>query len=332
MIAWSFIKPGELAGVQIAEPVPQTGQVILQIRRIGVCGTDLHAFEGSQPYFTYPRIFGHELAGVVVDGPMKDELVTFTPYFYCGHCIACRQRKFNCCAQLKVCGVHMDGGATKYFSVSTNLVIRGQGLTADELAMVEPLSIGAHAVRRAAIQPEEYVLVMGAGPIGLGTMASALLAESRVIAMDVADDRLRFAREKIKVPFTVNAKANAAEAIRELTNGDWPTVVIDATGNAAAIHNGFSYMAHGGRYVLVGLQKGDISFSHPEFHKRESTLMTSRNALREDFETVIGAIRNKRINALDFITHRTPFREVGACFASWLDPASGVIKAMIEND
>lgn len=332
MKAWSFVKPGELAGVEIPEPVPLPGHVILEIRRIGVCGTDLHAFEGVQPYFTYPRIFGHELAGVVVDGPMKGELVTFTPYFYCGQCIACRQGKFNCCAQLKVCGVHMDGGTTKYFSVPTKLLVRGEGLTADELAVVEPLSIGAHAVRRAAIQPDEYVLVMGAGPIGLGTMASASLSGARVIAMDVAEDRLRFAKEKIKVPFTVDARGDAGEVIRELTHGDWPTVVIDATGNAAAIHNGFSFMAHGGRYVLVGLQKGEVSFSHPEFHKRESTLMTSRNALREDFETVIGAILHKRINALDFITHRSSFQEVGSRFASWLDPSNGVIKAMIEND
>jgi 2-desacetyl-2-hydroxyethyl bacteriochlorophyllide A dehydrogenase len=196
---------------------------------------------------------------------------------------------------------------------------------------VEPLAIGAHAVRRAGITPGEYVLVIGAGPIGLGTMAFAAIAGGKVIAMDINDQRLSFCKEKLTVDFTVQpADEDALEKLKTITNGNMPTVVMDATGNLKAINNAFQYMSHGGRYVLIGLQKGDISFNHPEFHKREGTLMSSRNATRADFEQVIAAMKNGRINPAAFITHRAGFDEVKSNFESWLNPATGVIKAMVE--
>ena len=337
MKALVCIQPGEFAYKEIGTPIAGPGQAIIRIRRIGICGTDLHAFEGTQPYFDYPRILGHELAGDLVDvdkapGFVVGEAVTVIPYFNCGTCIACRNGKPNCCTTLKVCGVHIDGGMVDYLVVPSAALVHGGGLSYDQLALVEPLAIGAHAVRRAGIQPGEFVLVVGAGPIGLGTMEAARIAGGEVIAMDINEDRLRFCREKLEVLHTVNASADAMEALKHITRGGMPTVVIDATGSLKAIENAFQYMAHGARYVLVGLQKGDIRFSHPEFHKREGTLMSSRNATRADFELVMDSMRRGLIDPTTYITHRVEFGEVKAEFAGWLDPARGVIKAMVEKE
>jgi len=322
---------------EIDAPLARPGQAIIKIRRIGICGTDLHGFEGTQPFFDYPRILGHELAGDLVDfdqapGFTPGEAVTVIPYFNCGTCIACRSGKSNCCTTIKVCGVHIDGGMVDYLAVPSAFLVHGQGLSYDELALVEPLAIGAHAVRRAAIQPGEFVLVVGAGPIGLGTMESVRIAGGEVIAMDINEDRLRFCREKLQLLHTVNGVDEPMEQIRHITRGDMPTVVIDATGSLKAINQGFRYIAHGGRYVLVGLQKGEIQFSHPEFHKREATLMSSRNATPQDFDMVMDAMRRGLIDPTTYITHRVQFDDVKVEFAGWLDPARGVIKAMVEKE
>jgi len=229
--------------------------------------------------------------------------------------------------------VHVDGGMTEYLMVPSHTLIHGEGLGFEELALVEPLAIGAHGVSRAAIAPGEYVLVIGAGPIGLGTMEFARIAGAKVIALDVNEGRLNFCRDVIKVDYTVNALSDdVLQQIKDITNGDMPTVVIDATGNLKAINNAFQYMAHGGRYVLIGLQKGEICFSHPEFHKREATLMSSRNATTVDFEQVVHSIKKGVINPLNYITHRVTFDQVEQDFESWLNPQTGVIKAMVSMD
>jgi 2-desacetyl-2-hydroxyethyl bacteriochlorophyllide A dehydrogenase len=330
------VNPGQFEYKEIEQPKPAPGQAIIRIRRIGICGTDLHAFEGTQPFFSYPRILGHELAGELVDtgdaeGFQQGETVSFIPYFNCGTCIACRSGKPNCCAKINVCGVHVDGGMVEYLSVPTYSLLHGEGLSFDALALVEPLAIGAHGLRRAGVQAGEYVLVVGAGPIGLGIIALANIAGAKVIALDVNDQRLAFCKEKLGVQHVINvAKEDVTAVLQSITNNDMPTVVIDATGSLKAINNAFQYMAHGARYVLVGLQKGEISFPHPEFHKREATLMSSRNATREDFEHVIRCIKHGQIDPLTFITHKVTFDQTKDQFASWLNPANGVIKAMVE--
>ena len=331
-------KPGSFEYKDIAVPLLEADHAIIKIKRIGICGTDLHAYQGTQPYFNYPRILGHELAGEILQidsgsGFTPGEAVTFIPYFSCKKCIACRNGKPNCCVAIKVCGVHVDGGMVEYLSVPVDTVVKSNGLSYDELALVEPLAIGAHGVRRADVKENEFVLVIGAGPIGLGTMEFARIAGAHVIALDINDGRLKFCKDKIKVAHTINAATeNVVKRLEEITNGDMPTVVIDATGNQKAINNALQYLAHGGRYVLIGLQREEISFSHPEFHKRESTLMSSRNATREDFEYVIDVMKNGLINPLTYITHRIKFDEVKNVFKEWLNPATGVIKAMVEND
>lgn len=328
-------RPGKLNYIEKDIPAAKPGFALVRIRRIGICGTDYHAFEGTQPFFSYPRILGHELSGDLIDpngaaGFIKDEAVTFIPYFNCGECIACRAGKPNCCVNIEVCGVHADGGMAEYLQVPGYALVHGQGLSYDELALVEPLAIGAHGVRRAGIKSGEFVLVIGAGPIGLGAMEFARIAGGKVIALDVNRNRLDFCRDKLKVDHIIDAAAeDVLAALHKITCGDMPEVVIDATGNLRAINTGFRYMAHGGCYVLIGLQKGDISFSHPEFHKREGTLVSSRNATRADFEHVITSMKDGLIDPANYITHRVAFEKVADHFEDLLNPESGVIKAMI---
>lgn len=332
-------KPGEFSYEERELPQQKEGHAIIKIKRIGICGTDLHAFEGTQPFFEYPRILGHELAGELVEfdnapGFQLGEKVSFIPYFNCGTCIACRSGLPNCCSNIKVCGVHVNGGFVEYLSVPSSSLLHGDGLNYDELSLVEPLAIGAHGVRRAGVKEGENVLVVGAGPIGLGIAEFARIAGGNVIMMDINDKRLAFCKDKLAVSHTINPlQSDAMESLKEITNGDMPTVVIDATGNLKAINNAFSYMAHGARYVLVGLQKGEISFSHPEFHKREATLMSSRNATRQDFEHVMACLKKGLVKPTTYITHRVQFDEVKDHFESWLKPETGVIKATVEvND
>jgi len=331
-------EPGMFEYTSGEKPELKEGHAILKIKRIGICGTDLHAFEGTQPFFEYPRILGHELAGelVAVDnapGFSIGEAVTIIPYFNCGQCIACRTGKPNCCVNIKVSGVHQHGGMVEYLSVPSYALVHGEGLSFDELALVEPLAIGAHGVRRAAVTKDEYILIVGAGPIGLGTMEFARIAGGKVIALDINNERLKFCKDKLKVEHTINAlDMDVVQQLRTITNGDMPTVIIDATGSLKAINNAFQYMAHGARYVLIGLQKGEICFSHPEFHKREATLMSSRNATREDFEHVIHSMKKKEINPTTYITHRVLFEQVKDEFEQWLNPANGVIKAMVSME
>lgn len=328
--------PGIFKYAEAKKPLLTKGQAIVKIKRVGICGTDLHAFEGTQPFFNYPRILGHELAGELAEydgspGFERGEAVTFLPYFNCGKCIACRSGKPNCCVNITVCGVHADGGMSEYLSVPSDKLIYGQGLSYDELALVEPLAIGAHGISRADVKEGEFVLVIGAGPIGLGTMEFAGIAGGRVIALDINDNRLQFCKDKLKAEHIINAsEENVSEQLSEITNGDMPAAVIDATGNLKAINTAFQYLAHGGRYVLIGLQRESVCFSHPEFHKREGTLMSSRNAIMKDFEHVIDFMKKGLINPASYITHRVMFEQVKDEFESWIKPESGVIKAMVE--
>lgn len=335
MLTWVCTLPGILEAKTSNISSVIGGYTLLRTNRVGICGTDLHAFEGTQPFFSYPRVLGHELSATIVETDniyfTNGEKVTIIPYFDCQRCFACRNGKPNCCQQLQVFGVHIDGAMSEYILVPSNSLIKGGNLTYDELSLVEPLAIGAHGVKRANIKPGEFVLVVGAGPIGLGVIEFASIAGAKVIVMDVQDARLQFCTDKLNVDHTLNpVKEDIQKKLEEITQGDMPSVVIDATGNLLAINQSFQYLAHGGRYVLVGLQKGDIVFSHPEFHKREATLLSSRNATREDFEFVIKQIQQGVINPINYITHRIKFDQLAAGFSSLFLPESKVIKAVVE--
>ncbi|HEX5152165.1 MAG TPA: zinc-binding alcohol dehydrogenase family protein [Parafilimonas sp.] len=338
MRSLSCTRPGTFNYIDGSMPIKTPGHSILQLKRVGICGTDLHAYEGTQPYFEYPRILGHEVSAIIKEtennsGFTVGEAVTILPYFNCGHCIACRNNKPNCCVHIKVFGVHIDGGMREFIVVPDDKLLKNGGLDLDALALIEPLSIGAHAISRARVMKGEFVLIVGAGPIGLGIMELARIDGAEVIAMDMNEDRLQFCGQQLHIAHTINpAKDEVLQRLKEITHNDMPTVIFDATGNLKAIDNGINYLAHGGRYVLVGLQKEAMSFSHPEFHKRETTLMSSRNATKDDFLYVIDAFKKGLVKPENFITHRTAFTEVPENFSSWLDPKNKVIKAMVYFD
>lgn len=321
--------------VEVEEPGVGQGEALVRIQRIGICGTDLHAFKGNQPFFSYPRILGHELAGYIeklgtgVTGLAIGDLVSVVPYMHCGHCIACRNSKTNCCTDMKVLGVHIDGGMVERVSLPVSHLIKADGLTLDQAAMLEPFSIGAHAVRRSELRAGETALVIGAGPIGLGVMILAKQLGANVIAMDINEERLAFCRDWAGVDHTVNALQLPKEKLAELTNGEFPTIVFDATGNARSMTDSFGLVAHGGKLVYVGLVKADIAFHDPDFHKRELTLMGSRNATMEDFDTVKVALMSGNIDVDRYITHRSSFEDMVDQFETWLKPESKVIKAMV---
>jgi 2-desacetyl-2-hydroxyethyl bacteriochlorophyllide A dehydrogenase len=327
--------PGKLVAQDRPRPERQPGEVLLRVRRVGICGTDLHIFTGDQPYLAYPRVMGHELSGVVEEAdaaarPAPGDPVYVMPYLSCGTCVACRQGKTNCCTSMQVLGVHRDGALTEYLSVPAPFVHKADGISLDQAAMLEFLAIGAHAVRRSELSAGKKVLVAGAGPIGLAVMLFARLRGAEVVALDTRQDRLDFAMAHIGLEAAVALSADVDDQMKRLTGGDHFDVVFDATGNAKAMESGFRWIAHGGRYVLLSIVQSQISFSDPEFHKREATLLASRNATTEDFETVLAAMRSGQVPDAALATHRMALADVPDDFARLLDPAQGVIKAIVE--
>jgi len=330
--------PGVLELHEVPPPAPPPpGHALVRIVQVGVCGSDLHAYRGSQTFFTYPRIVGHELAAQVIalgetsaPSPVRvGDLCTVEPYFHCGACIACRRGRPNCCVHLHVLGVHRDGGLQEFIAVPLGKIHPSSTLSLDELTLVEPLSIGAHAVRRAQIQAGEWALVIGAGPIGQAVATFARMAGARLIIAEISERRLAFCREHLPAEAYLDAKADILGPLRELTSGDLPTVVFDATGNTRSMMKAFEYVAHGGRLVFVGHNPQEITFSDPLFHAREMTLLASRNALAEDFRQVMAALEAKAFDAALWASEKVPLEEVPARFPTWLDAERGPIKPII---
>lgn len=336
MLQIQLEKPGQFIAVDQPEPIPGDGEALVRVDSIGVCGTDLHAFAGRQPFFSYPRVLGHELGVEVIEpggkpGALRRGLrCAVEPYLNCGHCIACRRGKTNCCETLKVLGVHVDGGMQPLLAVPAHKLHASAILDYEQLALVETLGIGAHAVERAEIGRDDYVLVIGAGPIGLSVVQFALLSGAKLAVMDLSPARLDFCRAQFGVEHTI-APANGAARLREIGGGDLPTIVFDATGNPASMASTFELAAHGGRIVFVGLFQGDVVFNDPNFHRRELTLCASRNGLSGTFRTIIGQMERGEINTKPWITHRFALAETPEAFPRTAR-APGLLKAMIHVD
>ena len=328
-------EPGKFALKEKEEPQRASGEALLKVKKVGICGTDLHAYTGNQAFFTYPRILGHELATQVVDidenpqGIKVGDNVVIMPYLSCTKCVACRNGKTNCCTSIAVLGIHTDGGMQELINVPMDILLPADGLNDDQMAIVEPLAIGAHAIRRAAVKSGETVVVVGCGPIGIGILKLAQLQGAKVIAIDMNQQRLDYALEKIGADHVILGGEGAVQKVSEITNGDMARVVFDATGHKGALESGIAYMSHGGSYVLVGLSKGELTFTHPAIHAKETSLLCSRNATFEDFEQVISVLRNGDFPTDSFVTHNVDCTEMVAHFDSWLDPNNGVIKATV---
>jgi threonine dehydrogenase-like Zn-dependent dehydrogenase len=327
-------KPGAFAAADRPEPVAAPGTALVRVHRIGVCGTDLHAFAGKQPFFNYPRVLGHELGVEVIDpgdephGLRAGDRCSVEPYLNCGTCIACRRGKPNCCTSLQVLGVHIDGGMRPLLRLPARKLHKSTRLDYDQLALVETLGIGAHAVERAAPTKDDFILVIGAGPIGLSVIQFAKVSGATLAVMDVSDTRLEFCRQQLGIQHTL--KPGAIEDLKKIGGGDLPTCVIDATGNSGSMMGCFELAAHGGRIVFVGLFQGDVTFNDPNFHRRELTVMGSRNALPGTFREVIQLVESGKVDTRPWITHRFKLAETPTVFPKDIAGNPAVLKAMIE--
>lgn len=327
-------QPNTLTLHQMDPPVRTEGNVLLQIKRVGICGTDLHAFRGKQAYFTYPRILGHELAAEVIEADPSSSLrqgdrVVVIPYIHCGQCDACTTGKTNCCEALHVFGVHVDGGMRARINFPERLLIQANDLSWDQLVVVEPLAIGAHALRRANVRKGELLLILGCGPIGVGLLLLAKRMGATVVMVDVNEQRLQVTKSFFHADHIINpTSGKAVDELLKFSGGHLAHTVIDATGSKAAIEGAASFMRHGGNVVLVGLTRGDLTFHHPSLHARESTLLFSRNATREDFENVLAGFRSGELSVDNYITRTAHFSEIPTSFPVWCSPESNEIKVV----
>lgn len=329
MLTGVCVVPGQFD--VLAAPLPETaleGWALVDITAVGLCGTDYHIFEGKHPYLAYPRVIGHELSGRLVHAAGRFEagtLVVINPYISCGSCRACQRDKPNCCTRIEVLGVHRDGGLCQRIAVPIDNLYSAEGLNETEAAMVEFLAIGAHAVARSDIQLGDQVLVTGAGPIGIGTALFARLKGAEVHLLDLSHRRLEMASEK----FGFKNIHNDVNAILKGDLVEGFDVIFDATGTAKAIEAGFPLLAHGSTYVLVSVVKDTITFEDAEFHKREARIVGSRNALKEDFELVMAAIRDKKIDADALLSIELQLSELKTRFFALAADREELIKAVV---
>ncbi len=339
MKAIQLQEPGHFEQIEIAEPSkPGPGEALVRVHRVGICGTDISGYLGKMPFYSYPRIPGHELGveilavGEGVSNVKPGQCCSVEPYLNCQKCFACRRGCGNCCEHLQVLGVHTDGGLQPLFFVPARKLHPSNKLTLDQLALVETLGIGCHAVNRGQPQAGEFALVVGAGPIGLSVIEFVKLTGAKIIVLDLNEKRLDFCKKQMQVHHTIRFRGDRSELkeLQHITDGTLAPVVFDATGNTKSMCNAFHYVAHTGRLVFVGIVTDEIHFSDPLFHRREMTVFASRNALPDEFRRIIALIEEGRIDTRPWITHRTPFAEMIDNFPSYVKPETGVIKAMVE--
>ena len=339
MRAIQIAEPKTMRRIEIDEPGrPAAGQALVRTHRMGVCGTDVSCYLGKFPFFDFPRIPGHELGvevlevGEGVTNIKPGDRCSVEPYMNCGECFACRRGATNCCANLKVIGVMMDGGLCDRFLIRATKLHPSTKLSMEQLALVETLAIGCHANDRGAPRDGDHALIIGLGPIGLATLEFARLTAAKISVMDMNEQRLEFVRKNYGIENTIHFKADDSELARmkDLTGGDMYSVVTDATGNKHSMSGALKYVAPTGSLVYVGITTEEISFRHPVLHRPEATIKASRNALPPDFTRIIGLIEDGTINTDPWITHRTSFDDVIGQFNSFTRPETGVLKAIIE--
>jgi 2-desacetyl-2-hydroxyethyl bacteriochlorophyllide A dehydrogenase len=330
-------EPGSLTKADVALPgEPKENEVLLKVKCLGICGTDLHAYKGRQPFFTYPRILGHEIAAEIISFGSNvthlqvGDLCTVLPYRNTIIDQAVRGGKINCGSGLSYMGVHEDGAMQEYFIREAKDVFVTNGLLAQQAAMIEPLAIGSHAVERANIKPDDIVMIVGAGPIGIMVLAMAILKGARFVLTDTNESRLAFVSNHYPGVTTIKADENLVDNVKNILGGDMPTIVIDATGNKDSMQKCLGYVAQGGTIVYVGLFIGNIEFYDPLFHAKEITLKSSRNALPEDFKKIIRLMHSGHIIIDHLVTHRLPFDSLPDRFPQLYNPDEQVIKAVVE--
>jgi 2-desacetyl-2-hydroxyethyl bacteriochlorophyllide A dehydrogenase len=342
MKALQLEKPQQFRFIETPEPAaPEAGEALVRVQRVGICGTDYSGFLGKMPFFSYPRIPGHELGvevvavGTGVTNVRPGDRCSVEPYMNCGQCFPCRRGATNCCENLKVLGVMMDGGLTERMVLPARKLHPANELSPEQGALVETLAIGCHAVNRGHPIVGESVLVIGAGPIGLSVIEFAKLSGAKTIVMDLNEQRLEFVRTRLGVPDTICCKSDGSEleALKAMTGGTLAQVVVDATGNNKSMAQAMGYCAFTGRLVYVGITQAEVAFPHaPMMHRRELTLLASRNALPTDFTRIIKLIEDGKIDTRPWITHHAAFGELIEAFPTFTKPETGVIKAIVDME
>ena len=327
MRALQLTAPQTLAPITISEPAsPKAGEALVRVHAIGICGTDYSGYLGKMPFIEYPRILGHELGvevlavGQGVTHVQPGDKCSVEPYLNCGHCHACVQGRTNCCESLQVLGVHCDGGMTERLLLPANKLHPRNSLSFEQLALVEMLGIGCHAVNRAQVRTDDPVLIIGAGPIGLTVLEFARIAGAQVSILELNETRRAFVQRTwpdVQVLSIPPAEASAQ-------------IVFDATGHAGCMGAAFCYARFTGTVVYVGITKEPVLLDDPLFHRRELTLLASRNAVASDFTRILSLIEQGQIHTEAWISHRAAFDELPSAMAEWVKPTSGVVKAVVQ--
>jgi len=331
-------KPEHFAAVNIDEPgKPGEGEALVEVHRVGICGTDVSGYLGKMPFFTYPVIPGHELGvqvlevGEGVGNVQKGDHCSIEPYMNCGECYACKKGATNCCESLEVIGVHKNGGMCERFILPARKLHPSTKMTMEQLALVETLAIGCNCVNRSASKEGDKALVIGAGPIGMAAIEFLKVAKTEITVMDMNEKRLEFCKEKLGVDHTVIFKNDDTEVdrLREVNEGDLPVTVIDATGSHISMSNAFQYVSFTGQVLYVGITTQDLTFKHVSIHRPELTIKASRNAVPADFTRIISLIEEGVIDTDPWLSHQASYDDFIGEFTNWLKPETGVIKAVL---
>jgi alcohol dehydrogenase len=341
MKALLFEQPRQFGWAELSEPArPAPGEALVRVHTVGICGSDISGFLGKMPFFSYPRIPGHELGvevlavGEGVTHIQPGDRCSVEPYINCQNCFSCKKGNGNCCENLKVLGVHTDGGMRPRFIVPARKLHPGNKLSNEQLALVETLAIGCHAVDRGAPKEGENCLVVGAGPIGLSVLEFLRLHKVNILVADTNQIRLDFVGKQFGIKHLIQIRGGDTdlEAIQAACGGGLPTLVHDATGNPKAMTRSFDFVGFTGRMVFVGIVPDAVSFADPLFHRREMSLFATRNAHSGDFPRIIKLIEDGVIDTRPWITHRTTLLELPNSFETLIKPETGVVKAMVAVD
>ena len=309
--------PWKVACVDIEKPVPGEGEALIRIVTAGICGSDIGAFRGTNGLVTYPRVIGHELAGVVekIPEPNKNGIkvgdrVVVDPYIYCKDCYPCKIGRTNCCTSLKVLGVHVDGGMAEYFTHPADLLVKlPEDMTWEEAAMAEPLTISLHGVHRGGFHKDEYCAIIGAGPIGLVAGMVAQAYGGHAILLDLVQERLDFAKS-LGIEYVINSgKEDATQRIGQITNGTMAQQVMECSGANGAIRSTLDYVSNAGRITLTGWPKKETSIPTDVITKKEIDIRGARTSAGE-FEEALELINTKRVDMNRILTKVITLEEV----------------------
>ena len=339
MKTFTIDEPGKFSFTDDEVPVCGPEEVLLRMKRMGLCGSDLKTWLGLNPMVTYPRSVGHEISGIIeergseVPGKIKQGMhVTVIPYTNCGKCSSCLKGRINACEYNQTMGVQRAGASSEYILVPWKKLILSDTLSPDQLVLVEPMSVGFHAVNRGQVQSTDTVAVIGCGMIGLGAITGSAAIAENTVAIDIAGDKLNMAIKSGARLVINSSDEEVKEKLAELTGGRGPDVVIEAVGLPATFRQAVDLAGFAGRVVYIGYAAEEVSYETKLFVMKELDIRGSRNALQEDFDAVVQVLEKGNISADKIITKRFPFRRMGEAFEHWVENRSTVTKIVIDYD